>query len=509
MNAYIIIGHGNESILPNMRNKVPENCLLVTSEECGRFGTLPEHVFDAAQNPAFEEWFKDPVRYKRELESAFRKKLHMYLPGQEHPTLKYTLIDETKGLGVGVAGVWPLPSPPMVLSPGLPGIQKYYTTARDVSTAYSGSVWPRVAKRTTIESLRKMDLRVSQAKLFSEMPGIYFSFVCRNVIGYERNVRDYVDLPADTLMFNLPGSVRNLPKNVHIPPNLQRVTNRIHEMRNANRTSEERARATEYAAWERLMREMTVHRLDDASFLVRAIPDSQLETIDNLGRTLLNVATNEKLVFVARELLARGANPNNATYLMNTPLLDSVTFSEELTHELLAAGATPTVAINGSGVLHIVSVPHLVQTLVEAGADPDLQNLNGHTAFHLVSEETSFLYQELVDVGADAHIRNNMGLTPFLNSVLNGDLELAIQFAGIVELDAKELEEALNIAILHHHDDIAEWLVRDKLSATVAPGILRRARRHSLPRLTRLTRRILASKNRKTNRKTKRNMMGV
>jgi len=106
----------------------------------------------------------------------------------------------------------------------------------------------------------------------------------------------------------------------------------------------------------------------------------------------------------------------------------------------------------------------------------------------------------LLDVGADAHIRNNSGLTPFLNIVLNGYIELAMQFAGIIELDVKELEEALNIAILHHHDDIAEWLVRDKLSATVAPGILRRARRHSLPRLARLTRRILASKNRKTKR---------
>jgi len=506
MNAYIIIGHGNEHIV-DTRNKVPENCMLITSEECGRYGTFPEYVFDAAQNPAFEEWFKDPVRYKRELETAFRKKLHIYLPGQEYPSLTYNLFDETKGLGLGVAGVWPLPSPSMILSPELPGINKYYTNARDVSIAYGGSVWPRVAKRTTIESLRKLEqrrqFRVSQAELFREMPGIYFSFLCRNAIGFERAIRSVVNLPTNTVMFNLPGSVRNLPKNVYISPNLQRFTNRIHEMRNANRTSEERAWTTEHAAWERLMREMTVHRLDDASLLelIHAVPDSHLEISDNLGRTLLNVATSEKLITVARALLARGADPNHLTNLMFTPLMNSVKFSEELTHELLAVGAKPTIDVKGFGVLHLVGVPNLVRALVEAGADPDLQDSDGDTAFHMVKESTSFLLQELFDIGADVYIRNNLGHTPFLHYVHHGELDLAMQFAGIVELDVKELEEALNIAILYHHDDIAEWLVRDKLSAT--PGILRRARRHSLPRLTRLTRRILSSKNRNTKRHRK------
>ena len=67
-----------------------------------------------------------------------------------------------------------------------------------------------------------------------------------------------------------------------------------------------------------------------------------------------------------------------------------------------------------------------IQILLDAGADPDIQNEHGRTALHgAAALGRSEVVQILVDAGADPDIKDNNGETALVITVETGRLEIA------------------------------------------------------------------------------------
>lgn len=504
--AYILLGHGGESIT-KPRNIVPEGCMLVVSEECGSLGTVPENILHVAQKEEYREWFLHPDKYKTELETAFRKTLHVYSPGDSYPTLFYSLFDE-HGDGenvINVSGVWPLPAPPsIVLSPG--SVTPYAIDGRYAWKAYSDAVFPRVAPYSKLDSLRKLaednKMTISQKKLFATFPGVYFNFLCRSIPELRTKAEHVLwDSHGDTIVFegyNIPTTVRNLIRERNLPTatatNLAEMTSRIFKQRSASRSPTRKRHAEDFSAWNSLFNALITPSLytpDVYLDFLSKIPLSQLNHTDSHNyETLLTVATDTQNEAVFKELLRLGANPNIQRLKGVSPLINAASWSTSAVSMLLDAGADPRLAAqSGSTALHFVTDPAMISLLVSHGANINALNNDNDTPLHTaisVEKEQSItvsLVNEFVRLGADTTIRNKLGLTPFTKALFYDMLDVAKLLAPRKHTDIDST--LLTLVMENNADTTAAWLVR---SGIIIPertwiSLLNSARRRRMPRL--------------------------
>ena len=96
----------------------------------------------------------------------------------------------------------------------------------------------------------------------------------------------------------------------------------------------------------------------------------------------------------------------------------------------------------------------VVDTLLQAGADPNLQDKNSRTA--LMMSSTVKIIDKLLDAGADVNISNNVGRTAIMEYLNN------INFTNIIILLEKFLQKGLNLDIKDYFDKNFYELLKEK-----------------------------------------------
>lgn len=138
--------------------------------------------------------------------------------------------------------------------------------------------------------------------------------------------------------------------------------------------------------------------------------DPNLRSKFSSGTTPLHWALREGNVECAQALLDNGAEVDLATDWGVTPLMQTI--NHQGSSGNLAAG---------------------VALLLEAGADPDLQNKIGETALHYAARERKAeAVSLLIEHGADIDIENMDGLTP-LDVAASSEIKEMLQKAGAGE----------------------------------------------------------------------------
>jgi ankyrin repeat protein len=139
----------------------------------------------------------------------------------------------------------------------------------------------------------------------------------------------------------------------------------------------------------------------------------------DIGYTPLHYAARGGRADIARLLIEKGANVNQAARLDDTPLDQSIHKSDVATMRLLtAAGARPTPSQLALAVR--MSTPDVVKHLLEHGADPNarvppdprsaLPPLPPPVIAATVRGDSAVL-QQLIDAGADVNVRDHNGWT--------------------------------------------------------------------------------------------------
>ncbi len=99
-NAYLVMGHGLEDI-EGPRISVPKDVIIVTIAQCA-VSTLEPQVCSFIQgfmDPTNEEILKDPIRYKKEIETKFGSQIRVYREGMDYPFFAvqyYALMEDVK-----------------------------------------------------------------------------------------------------------------------------------------------------------------------------------------------------------------------------------------------------------------------------------------------------------------------------------------------------------------------------------------------------------------------------
>ena len=170
---------------------------------------------------------------------------------------------------------------------------------------------------------------------------------------------------------------------------------------------------------------------------------------DTLEYTALHLAVKKKNIDIIKELVKAGANVNavNVQCLGETPLFIAVMDenpSLKVVEELLNSGADPNYATRSSGtsVLHIAVSPDpgfeenknnkkdivkIIEKLIEKGADLNAQNYFGKTPLMTAAErEEKTLMKILLEAGADPFIQNIRGNTVLYYIGKNKELQAVV-----------------------------------------------------------------------------------
>ncbi|PZO21817.1 MAG: hypothetical protein DCF25_04540 [Leptolyngbya foveolarum] len=132
------------------------------------------------------------------------------------------------------------------------------------------------------------------------------------------------------------------------------------------------------------------------------------------GMTPLHFAYNFPTGDVAALLISKGADVNARTAGNFTPLLYALSFPE-VAAQLLQAGADPTIQNREGAAIHAVNIwPDVLQLLLAAGVDVNARNQEGQTALH--KQRFNFeLMALLLAAGADVNVQDNQGRTPLFD----------------------------------------------------------------------------------------------
>jgi len=506
-NAYIVLGHGAEDIDAE-RKVVPDGCMLVVSEECGVLGTIPDYILEVAQRVEYEKWFRDPLTYKKELESVFRKPLHMYRPGDTYPTLYYTLFDKSITYGIYVSGIWPLPLPPsIVVTPD--SINPYHIKGADAWKAYSGSVYPRIPKETTqdtIELLTQHKLfKTSQYDLFNKYPGVYFNFLCRDV-RESLYARTFMENLAGTQvnpdMLNTIGAVGNWltspmasTTNAGTKNSIKGYTDTVRDRRSRSRNRTERRREEAYRAWYSLYNALESNIPYPTAYLLEllsAVPQHQINFQDpRMFFTLLHMAVDHEKYAIVDELLRRGANPNTNNHVGMGPLHSAAALhSPILTEKLLLAGADPTIKdlAHHSPLFYVRSTKSL-ELLVSRGANINETDNIGNTPLNEIIAHSKYklesdFIKKMIELGADITIANKEGFTPFLTAIKREDIpSLNVLFDIFNTWLFDSNPDALTVAFNYKAEASALWLVSKEFPIPSLTQLARFARERGFKEL--------------------------
>lgn len=147
---------------------------------------------------------------------------------------------------------------------------------------------------------------------------------------------------------------------------------------------------------------------------------------DAAGYTLLYRAVMHNLDTVVTELLKENANPNIKNRIGGSPLAAAASANNApLTQMLLQAKADPNLRLTNNSTALIIAVRNAdaknnknrdtIQLLIEAKANLDLQNDNKETALNIaVINNNNEIVKKLLEAGADPNIEDAHGYSALL-----------------------------------------------------------------------------------------------
>jgi ankyrin repeat protein len=151
---------------------------------------------------------------------------------------------------------------------------------------------------------------------------------------------------------------------------------------------------------------------------------------DNKGNALLPMAAMSGQTEIVRLLLDEGADVNitmKSSSSGKTALMQAaINNRSEIVELLITEGAdvNQTESDSGYSALHFAtqgSSETSVKTLLENGADPNLQAKDGRAPLHIAAKFRFFeIAEELLTAGAMINLPDNEGLTPMMVSIIDG-----------------------------------------------------------------------------------------
>ena len=148
------------------------------------------------------------------------------------------------------------------------------------------------------------------------------------------------------------------------------------------------------------------------ALLIEQGADVNAVTIE--GMTPLHFASFSPKREIAALLISKGADVNARTAANFTPL-HYVSSRPDVAALLLQAGADPTIQNNEGGAIHLSDIsPEVLRLLLAAGVDVNARNQAGQTALHKqrFDAENAAL---LIAAGADVNVQDNQGKTPLFD----------------------------------------------------------------------------------------------
>ena len=497
MTAYLVLGHGSES-LTEERPIVPAGSALVVTEECGALGRIPHRVYPLFADPANKALFADPVRNKVAIEALLGQKIRVYRPGQRAPSLHYTLISTLEGSsGLEPSGLYTIPTPSFIYHPGRKGAAQYHVSSSEKRRAYEGSILEGAS--------------VSQAALFSERPGVYYSLLCRaaveeqdRMIGLIRSV--FPGMSVKTILPFLTvdpiNAIREWIAATVAADAATSLTEQqlavIREVEAILAAIEARRRASGSPlvdpSFHAVMTLLALKRPDPTRLEAAIAALGPVNTADPTGITPLLLAARMGHRDAAIQLLARGSTVNVADEDGLTPLIAACTTDSTLAMLLIDAGADVRAAAqDGDTTLHAAAAAAaaarpgpLISRLLAAGVDPNRANVNGDTPLHFAADhgwaETVAL---LLAGGADPRIMNNDHETALMFAAEKGAAEAAELLIPVTDLSVQSVEgkTALEYAIEEYEEDMALRLLEAGAPVTDWSELRAVASNRDMPRL--------------------------
>lgn len=150
---------------------------------------------------------------------------------------------------------------------------------------------------------------------------------------------------------------------------------------------------------------------------------------DNAGSTFLHTAVQQGNFPIVQLLLSKGADPSLYDQFGDTPLHHACGNNiPDITYHIIQNN--PSLDLDFTNTyhqtpLHFAASNNQVdnaQILLECGANPDVQDINGNTALNVSAyhEQGMELVQLLLEHGASPNIANHNGSTPLLYSAMEG-----------------------------------------------------------------------------------------
>jgi ankyrin repeat protein len=507
---YVILGHGSENI-NQTPPKVPKECLLIVSEECGILGTLPDYIYEVLSNPDYKELFEHPEDNLDELQRLFQKPLRLYRPGDPYPNMSYTVFNDDrdpsdtnfdpKTVEVYISGVQPLPIPEanLTLNPvaAFPESLRVTTYSGSMDPhllikMYKGSIFPdekefeeHVIERTTqnatgrpgfyrwsdmkinAKNIPSKFLKISQKKLFEVRKGIYYMFLCRQVQGLENVIKEsltnhFPQREIKSLLqsgWNAPATVFDWIQGKRQAGNL---TAKQQQALNATQESLMGAIRKRQAS-------RTRHKLPPPSNTIKAL---RILHMNERSRTALRPRLSALLS--TADLTAVEPQTGDTLLMLaaeqgNTPSVEYLRTRMDLNQQNYA-GITAVMAAAESGKRAIV------QTLLNAGSDPTLRSKNGTTLLHLLAEDDAgdLVARVLAMPGVDATAVTAKGET-VLHAAAKYDSIAAARILGAAHPElftAKTIygETPFHVACKNHSAAVAKLCLKARVNPNEKDG---------------------------------------
>lgn len=179
----------------------------------------------------------------------------------------------------------------------------------------------------------------------------------------------------------------------------------------------------------------------------------------SFGESALHTAAAMKNLEMVKFLLNRGANVDNQRQGGRTPLMDAVLIGSQdtcIVQHLLDAGADVQLQDeNKLSALHFAQTEELIDILVKKGACVNAVDIDGSTALHhRVKQGVPNLpaVQKLIDAGAEVNAKDKYGNTPLKEAVRGNNLDLVsyLLTKGADPNNAERLAESALLSACYH-----------------------------------------------------------
>jgi len=544
--SYVILGHAKEE---DKAATVPPGCTLILAEECGIQGTFPHYLYPILSNPENAHFFNDPVKYKHELESLFKKPFAIYGSGETCPYISYNLVYTSENKETGEEHVYDAEPSGVYALPALKenweyrekkgkGIGRYTHKIKnpiryeDALQIYKGAVFPTIDSSVfplSVAAFQSLSaVQVSQSELFARFPGVHFNFLCRSLPSVDAEIDAILSLfPDSSAMFtedtfNRVGTVGAWLSDLNSRglsltsaqkegiARLREIVAAVSERREAaapqygptllvNRRTDELLRLIQLGS----PAASTIIAAESLEFLNRADSHNQY--------TPISVAAKEGNLALVKQLILRGVDLNHTDYDGVTPLMLACSYGHGPTAlALLKGGSLPLVAAHdGVTAAHIAAGDESLVGVLGAILgyfSPNLADDEGDTPLHVAASNSALANLTLLlGRGADANIRNLDGKTALEEAIVSGCEPCAYIMIPVTDLSDRS---ALDLALRKRQEEVViQILERERVPRL--PKLLAFAERVKMGKLAEYIRKKIAitglegglTKRRKTRRR--------